>query len=511
MLFNSIEFLVFFLPVVLAGHLILLRLGVSTLGWLLAASLVFYGWWEPRYLFLLLGSAAANFLLARCLHRVRGNRGQGLILLAGVVFNLGLLAFYKYAAFIIDNLAALLGVSWQAPDILLPLAISFFTFQQIAYLADVNKGLEAERSPLRYLLFVSFFPQLIAGPIVHHRQLLPQLNQLDSLFNRGNLAPAISLIILGLAKKVLLADSLALFADPGFALAASGGSLHGAEATLSLTAYTLQIYFDFSGYCDIALGAALLFGVRLPVNFFSPYQAGSVIEIWKRWHITLSQFLRDYLYIPLGGNRLGRWRQYINLAITMLLGGLWHGASWNFVIWGGLHGIFLVINHLWRALLNNLSWQPRGMVWSLLCQLLTVSAFAAAFAYFRAPTTAAANRVLTTIFTQPGDGFGAAYLDALGNSLSGDVLASIAEPLGVAPLASLTVMFALAIALLMPNALQLVNGQRRGFELPDVPERAPLGRLHWRPTVGWGIALGVILWGVGISLTAVSPFLYFQF
>lgn len=511
MLFNSIEFLVFFLPLVLAGHLILLRLGILTLPWLLAASLFFYGWWEPRYLLLLLGSATFNFVLARCLHSRRGQTGQGLLLAIGVAFNLGLLAFYKYAAFIVDNAASLLDIQLQAPDILLPLAISFFTFQQIAYLADVNKGLEAERSPLRYLLFVSFFPQLIAGPIVHHRQLLPQLNQLDSLFRRKNLAPAVTLIGLGLAKKVLLADSLALFADPGFDLAAGAQDLHGAEALLSLVAYTLQIYFDFSGYCDIALGAALLFGIRLPVNFYSPYQARSMIEIWKRWHITLSQFLRDYLYIPLGGNRKGRWRQYLNLALTMLLGGLWHGASWNFVIWGALHGVFLVINHLWRALLSRLAWQPTGLAWSLFAQFLTVSGFTVAFAYFRAPTIDAANNVLAAIFSLAGDGFSQAYVTTLEGSLSGDLLAGPAQYLGAAQLASLTVAGALAIALLLPNAIQLVNAQAGGFRLPHVEALPPLKAVRWQPSVSWGITLGLLLWAVGISLTSVSPFLYFQF
>ena len=259
----------------------------------------------------------------------------------------------------------------------------------------------------------------------------------------------------------------------------------------------------------LALGVALLFGVRLPVNFYSPYQASSVIEIWKRWHITLSQFLRDYLYIPLGGNRRGKARQYLNLAITMVLGGLWHGASWNFAVWGALHGLFLGINHLWRGLCRQRGWQFDGFLGYLIARVLTFTAFAAAFVYFRAATLDGANQLLLSLGA--GGGASEAWLAGVEQAWRNDVLGGIAAGLGSANLAALILATALAVALLLPNALQLVRGDRIGFELPVVPERGPFTGMRWQPGIAWGLGLGLLGWAIALSLTAVSPFLYFQF
>jgi alginate O-acetyltransferase complex protein AlgI len=522
MLFNSIEFLVFFLPLVFVVFRLIARFtSFSPLPWLTASSLFFYGWWEPRYLLLLLGSAGVNYCLSRLLGRVQGTPLARTLLITGVLFNLGLLAFYKYAAFIVSNVAAALSLPLAAPDILLPLAISFFTFQQIAYLADINKGQAPEASPLKYLLFVSFFPQLIAGPIVHHRQLLPQLDQLQHRYHPELLAPAVSLIILGLAKKVLVADTLAVFAEPGFQLVAAGTVINTADGWLSLSAYTLQIYFDFSGYCDIAIGCALLFGIRLPVNFQSPYQSTSIIDYWRRWHITLSNFLRDYVYIPLGGSQKGKTRRYINLFLTMLIGGLWHGAGWTYLLWGSLHGAFLVINHLWRN--SNRRWGliPENRAWAFFAQSLTLLSVTLAFAYFKAPTITAANSMLHSMLFGVGSGISADYLQAVDYTTRSDILQLLTEATGTAFCGVVFVAVALGIALLLPNSLDLVNNhgvepsehgsQDLGFRNPYQPDREPALRLQWAGTARWGIALGVLGWGILLSLTAISPFLYFQF
>ena len=268
-------------------------------------------------------------------------------------FNLALIGYFKYAGFFVSTVAALSGAEWRIEAIVLPLAISFFTFQQIAFLVDAYRHESSERNFLSYCLFVTFFPQLIAGPIVHHKQMLPQFARPGTFSFQPHLVSlGLTVFVLGLFKKVVLADSVAVYGTPVFAAADAGNTLTFFEAWGGALAYTFQLYFDFSGYSDMAIGLALIFGIRLPINFESPYKALSITDFWRRWHITLSTFLRDYLYIALGGNRRGPVRRYINLALTMLLGGLWHGAGWTFVVWGGLHGVYLVVNHAWHRVVN---------------------------------------------------------------------------------------------------------------------------------------------------------------
>ena len=343
MLFSSFIFILLFLPATLLGWHIASRVagGRFVLGVLVVASLFFYGWWNPAYLALLLVSITGNYVLGLMLHQDQQSR---IHLAAGITFNLGLLGYFKYAEFF--SIGGTEYGSWRLEDVALPLAISFFTFQQIAYLVDVYRGESAERDPLRYVLFVSFFPQLIAGPIVHHKEMLPQfLGMGRTGVTSRNLAIGGSIFLLGLGKKVLIADSLGGFADPMFNAVTAGVDPTLFEAWGVTLAYTFQIYFDFSGYSDMAIGLGAMFGLRLPINFNSPYKATSIIDFWRRWHMTLSRFLRDYLYIPLGGSRRNVPGRYVNLMIVMLLGGLWHGAGWTFILWGGVHGIYLVINH----------------------------------------------------------------------------------------------------------------------------------------------------------------------
>ena len=353
MLFNSEIFLFLFLPLTLLvfyllGHFGKIKLALASL---VIASLLYYGWWKPIYLPLILGSMTVNYGLGYLIQKLQRSGATGkATLVVGIVFNLGLLGYFKYANFFVDNLNALSGDDWKLAPILLPLAISFFTFQQIAYLVDVHQKKAQEVDLLRYALFVTFFPQLIAGPIVHHSEMMPQFaNKNIGRFQLANLITGGMIFAIGLFKKVVLADNIAPYATAVFNASAEGNSVPFVDAWTGVLAYTFQIYFDFSGYSDMAIGLGRMVGICLPLNFNSPYKATGIIDFWRRWHMTLSRFLRDYLYIPLGGNRMGPSRRYVNMITVMLLGGLWHGAGWNFVIWGALHGVYLGVNHAWRS------------------------------------------------------------------------------------------------------------------------------------------------------------------
>jgi D-alanyl-lipoteichoic acid acyltransferase DltB (MBOAT superfamily) len=343
MLFTSPAFLFLFLPSVWLGYQLARRRSVpATQWWLLTASLVFYAGWDWRFLPILIASVLINFLIGSHLLRTP-SRGW---LTVGIAVNLSAIALFKYADFGIATINALTGAGVGYVSLVLPLGISFFTFQQIAYLVDCHQGKAERTGPVEYALFVTFFPQLIAGPIVHHREMLHQLRVpapvTDRLFAQG-----VFLLVSGLAKKVLIADSLAPWADIGFANPEGIGLIGAWTATL---AYSLQLYFDFSGYSEMAMGLACLFGITLPTNFYSPYKATNIADFWRRWHITLGRFLRQYLYIPLGGSRHGSSRTLIALSVTMLLGGLWHGAGWTFVLWGALHGLFLCVYYGWQKI-----------------------------------------------------------------------------------------------------------------------------------------------------------------
>ena len=402
MLFNSYEFIYVFLPVTALLFFAFSAGGRPMLaaGWLGLASLFFYGYWSPRYILLLLASIAANYLMGRGILRLRDERrlrGCRLLVMAAVTFNLGLLAYYKYANFFVDSLNALAGTGFQLERILLPIGISFFTFTQIAYLVDAYQGKARESNPVHYLLFVSYFPHLIAGPILHHSEMMPQFaDRRTYRFEVTNFSIGVIFFFIGLFKKVVLADGVQLFVGPVFD-ADPSYRLTFLEAWLGALAYTLQLYFDFSGYSDMAIGLSKMFNIDLPLNFNSPYKAHNIVEFWRRWHMTLSRFLRDYLYIPLGGNRHGLLRRYANLMATMLLGGLWHGAGWNFVIWGGLHGMYLVCNHAWqgfrvKVLGHDLERHTaRGRVAGA---ALTFLAVVLAWVFFRAPSFPAAVNIL---------------------------------------------------------------------------------------------------------------------
>jgi len=343
MLFSSLEFVLLYLPLTGLTFVLLRRWwGISlALGSLALASLVFYGWWKPGYLPLFLSSVVVNFVLGR---RIDGpDRRSHYMLLLGLVANLGFLIYFKYASFL-SEVAVQVGLGKDPfPAQLLPLGISFFTFTQITYLVDRWRGLAPRTSFMRYLLFVSFFPHLIAGPVLHHSQMMPQLENPRPTWT--GFSAGLFLFAIGLAKKVVIADTVGTLVDAGFA---QPTHLQTVQAWLVLVAFAVQLYFDFSGYSDMAIGLGKMFGVDLPWNFDSPYKSTSLAEFWRHWHITLSNFFKDYVYIPLGGSRCGPFRCLFNLFLTMLLAGIWHGAGWTFILWGALHGASLAANHLWR-------------------------------------------------------------------------------------------------------------------------------------------------------------------
>lgn len=353
MLFNSYEFIFFFLPAVFFIYFALTRLQLIEVSkaFLVLASLFFYGWWNIKYLPLILISLVINYTLGRELAKHKSNNrtySAKKLLGVGITFNLALLGYFKYSDFFLENLNWVFHSHIALLHLALPLAISFYTFQQIAYLVDSYRGETKEYDFLNYALFVTFFPQLIAGPIVHHAEMMPQFAKMQNKAkNYYNIALGLFIFSMGLFKKVIIADTFAQWATQGFDVAQT---LNMLEAWVTSLSYTLQLYFDFSGYTDMAIGAALLFNIKLPINFFSPYKAVSIQDFWHRWHITLSRFLKDYLYIPLGGNRKGKLRTYLNLFVTFLLGGIWHGAGWTFVVWGALHGGALVIHRFWQQL-----------------------------------------------------------------------------------------------------------------------------------------------------------------
>jgi alginate O-acetyltransferase complex protein AlgI len=357
MLFNSYEFIFLFLPITFGIYFWLnaKRLTQASKGWLVFASLFFYSWWNIIYLPLILGSILFNFTVGSSISKM--DKYQSLLnreisrkalLVFGVASNLILLGYFKYMDFFIANANVFLNTHLELMAIVLPLGISFFTFTQIAYLVDAYRDEVKEMDYLNYTLFVTFFPHLLAGPILHHKEMMPQFDALrNKVLNYKNISIGLFIFSIGLFKKVVIADTLALSANTGFDTAQT---LNLIEAWVTSLSYTFQLYFDFSGYTDMALGVALLFNIRLPINFNSPYKALDIQDFWRRWHITLSRFLRDYIYIPLGGNRNGNLATYSNLMITFILGGLWHGAGWTFIFWGVLHGAALVLHRFWKHL-----------------------------------------------------------------------------------------------------------------------------------------------------------------
>jgi len=505
MLFNSPIFLLVFLPITLAAFYLFGRLrGPAAAVWvLLVASLFFYAYSSLFNFALFSATVVANFLLGFAIARVSWSARAWLI--CGIILNLCLIGTFKYSGLLVSSIDRLFSLTFVVPHLLLPIGISFYTFEQISYLMEVRASGRSEPSFVRYALFASFFPHLIAGPIIRPHQLLPQFH-VPTLgrFDWPQFSVGVTFLLFGLFKKVILADGSAAFATPVFSAAQAGAPPGLFDAWGAAIAYTFQIYFDFSGYSDMAVGLGLMFGIRLPFNFNSPYQATSIIEFWRRWHMTLSLLLRDYVYIPLGGNQKGRWRRYVNIMLTMLIGGLWHGANWTFVAWGGLHGLFLMVNHAWRAVRGEREPNFAGR-WA--GRTVTLLAVIIAWVFFRADGFAAArlmfggmvgqNKWLTGTSAQ-----GGAWLSKL---LSyGGINLPVGWPAG-GLVELLWCMGMLIIVWTLPNTQQFLLGEGRTEE----------ARLAWKPTPAWaaaiGISCGMAFTYVVVAENRVSEFIYFIF
>jgi alginate O-acetyltransferase complex protein AlgI len=519
MLFNSLPFIFLFLPIVLVGFFVLGRYNrLAAAGWLALASFVFYGWWSPKYVLLLAGSILFNYYAGMAIARAglagETRRGKQLLAIA-IVANLALLAYYKYANFFLSNYNTLTGSGLSFGEIILPLGISFFTFTQIAFLVDAYQGKAREYNLVHYGLFVTYFPHLIAGPILHHGEMMPQFARSDIYrADWDNIAAGATIFLIGLFKKVMIADEIGPYGTPFFDAAHSGVALSFMESWCGALAYTFQLYFDFSGYSDMAVGLSLLFGVRLPVNFHSPYKAVSMIDFWRRWHMTLSRFLRDYLYVPLGGNRKSAVRRYANLMITMVLGGLWHGAGWTFVLWGALHGVYLVINHAWRALRRKLGQDPkRSTPWGrrIAC-LVTFLAVVAGWVLFRAESVPAALNMLSGMaglngFTLPDVWL--AKWGAFGQWLAQHGV-TFNDSRGMVRTGLLYwIIILLAIVWLAPNSQQIMSRARPALGVPK--DLLYQGRLLWRPAIWLAVPTAVLAVLCIVNLHKQSEFLYFQF
>lgn len=436
-----------------------------------------------------------------------GRNRRKVLLVLGILFNLLLIAYFKYSNFLVKTINDVFGQDLYIWKIILPLAISFFTFQQIAYLVDAYRGINKSYNFFQYSLFVSFFPQLIAGPIVHHKDVIPQfLKPSTYKINIESFSIGLTIFILGLSKKVLLADPLSVYVQYVFGAAGNGASIPFIDAWIGALAYTFQLYFDFSGYSDMAIGSARLFGIKIPANFNSPYKATSIIDFWRRWHITLSNFLRDYLYIPLGGNQKGTFRRGVNLMITMLLGGLWHGAGWTFIFWGGLHGIFLVINHRWNAFWKYFDKDKRkkSILGSACGWSITFLVVVVGWVFFRA------------------ESIGAAFIVLKGMVNLGELTAP-SSPLSqlLSPRLYLILFSISMITFFAPNSQEWVNGSDNDALYQDsVNKIRILDRigsaflcLRWRPNRVWGFVISFLLFlSLKSLLTAQeTEFLYFNF
>lgn len=499
MLFNSYGFIFIFLPVVI---LIYFTLGAKyhhqlAVSWLVAASLFYYAWWNPSYIVLIIFSMLFNYIMGIKLSS--GHKPNKPLLAFGVCINILLLGYFKYANFFLENINKLTNSEFSAGTIILPLAISFFTFQQIAYLVDSYQKETREYNFLNYALFVTFFPQLIAGPIVHHREMISQFTHDSTVkFNTRYIEMGLTIFSIGLFKKVIIADGISVFSTPLFNAAFNNTSFSTFDAWTGALAYSFQLYFDFSAYSDMAIGVGLMFGIKLPINFFSPYKAINIIDFWSRWHMTLSRFLRDYLYIPLGGNREGQVKRYRNLVITMLLGGLWHGAGWTFIVWGGLHGLFLIINHSWHAIrrLFNHNVKRTTFIGSVISCAITFFAITLAWVFFRAPNFDSAMTIVSTMLGMDNN----AQFDA-------QLFAKDKDRIIIWFLSISIIIWAL------PNISEWMNYSPHDEIKRPRPSRllTRLTQFTYRPSVAWATISAAIAIAAILNLSKASEFLYFQF
>lgn len=485
MLFNSYAFVFVFLPLVLGVFFTLcyFKLQKAAQLSLLASSLAFYGYWDVRFLPLLGGSIVFNYFLGNRINEAKKTTAKKFYLYFSVIFNLSLLFYFKYLNFFISSTNYLLGWQFDLVNVILPLGISFFTFTQIAYLVDVYQSKASPTGWGSYGLFVTIFPHLISGPVLHHRDMISQFDDASNYrWSSENFANGTFLFVMGMVKKVLIADNLIPFVSNAFDKGQT--EIAFLQAWIGALAYMIELYFDFSGYSDMAVGLGLYFNVKLPINFNSPYQATSIIDFWRRWHISLSNFLRDYLYIPLGGSRKGEFSKFRNLVITMFLGGIWHGANWTFIIWGGCQGVFLVVNHLWRKLNIPMS--------NFLGHFITMFVFIVSLAVFRSHDLTSAYDMLKGLFGFNGLVLPRSYESALGFLKDYGVLFKT-NHLSNARMKDLVMMIALLmVTFILPNSMYWKE------------------RFLKRPVL-WGAISSAAFITCVLNLQGLTEFLYYQF
>ena len=491
MLYNSFTFLLFFAVALAAFYLVAMpRGGKAPALLLLAASLFFYGYYSVEFLGLLLLSIAVSYVICRCMLLLPDNQQKRKRLLwLGVGLNILSLGYFKYYIFVASNLA-LMGVPVPLYKIALPLGISFYTFQQIAYIVDTYKSNVCEESFWEYVLFITYFPRLISGPIVRREEVMPYLRSPESQTSLY-IKVGLTLFVLGMGKKLLIADSFSVWADVIFNAADAGKPLTTFEAWAGALAYTIQIYFDFSGYSDMAIGVSTMFGVPLPVNFASPYKSLNIVDFWRRWHITLSKWLRDYIYIPLGGNRCPVLRRYFNAFITMVIGGIWHGANWTFILWGAMHGFLQMIYQVWAANPNNKDRIPRPLAIGItfICIVMT-------WIPFRSATWDGAMSIFAACFN---------FTSGAGTHLT--------DPFAV--------VFWIAVGWLIvrfaPNTNEILADTvifTPSKSYPATSPTPPQGRwafMHWRDSVAWAAVVGGIFALCVMRFFSNATYIYFQF
>jgi alginate O-acetyltransferase complex protein AlgI len=518
MLFNSYVFLFVLLPITIIGYYFIGKSKYPRLGifWLIASSLVFYGWYNPLYLVILVGSITINYTSGIQLSKGTELSRKKQILAIGLIFNVLLLGFFKYTNFFINTTNNLFKSDFHFVTIILPIAISFYTIQQIAYLVDIYRGEPRDHDFWEYCLFVLFFPKLLSGPIVRIKQMIPFLHKdYFPVVNSANLSVGLAAFVLGLFKKIVIADNVGSYATTIFNIAASGNGISFFNSWTGSLAYSMQIYFDFSGYCDMAIGLGLMLGIRLPLNFYSPYKSKSVIEFWRRWHMTLSSFIRDYIYIPLGGNRQGFPRQMLNLFIAMAIAGLWHGAGWTFVIWGCLHGLYLVINHSWRHFHKSKSNNP-GRLSIVVSIMVTFIVVTIAWVFFRADSLSSALTMLKGMA-----GINGFHLPAglLPSGLIGELLQKagiVFDGLqGFSRLAAWNILLSfggLFACWFLPNVQEYLSLYQPSLDsFKENPPKGILSTLRWQPNLLTLITLSCLALFSVIALTHVNQFVYSQF
>jgi D-alanyl-lipoteichoic acid acyltransferase DltB (MBOAT superfamily) len=510
--FTSWDFLLFFMPLtVVAFHLIPPRPGIWRKFFLVVASMVFYAWFSYWCAALLAVSMVANYSLGEWLGKGYGKRSHWPVAVMGVGANLLLLFHFKYSNMFKQSLGSLFGVSVEISPAFLPLAISFYTFTQIGYLVDVAKNPSVRCGFVDYCLFVVFFPHLIAGPVVRHSEIVPQFADRELKPDWGSIAGGTAVFLIGLYKKTLLADPVGVHADWIFNQVAKGEALSWFSSWVGAIAYGLQIYFDFSGYSDMAIGLAIMFAIRFPINFDSPYKALNITEFWKRWHMSLTRFFRDYLYIPLGGNRGGMRLQARNIMLVFLISGLWHGAGWTFVIWGALHGFYLITHLSWKSLMSWLGWNPSGIIWSTFAWCVTLAAVMFAWVFFRAPDVASALRMSHAMLGLDGIAIPQRWGSVLSSlPLVGGLIKE--APIPNPPIGwfwvSMHLVLLMTIVLTLPNSRQLFS-----FHLKLSDEVETHAQEGMRLGLWHGAVAGLLFTGFLYSrYSAVpSPFIYFNF